>query len=273
MKLFKADYESEKIIYNRHGAGFFSCCSVKLNNLVEVINSIRKLPNSVDSTQLFEKYKKKGKRGEDITFDYFEHYENIKDVNIIYPIDYKHNDQWKNYCNLDFKGITPIIKKYFSPSIKINTIVKNLQKKYNIVYNNTLSVYYRGTDKYIETPLASYDEFYEKILKIRDINININILVQSDSAQFIDYINSKNLERVIIIDENKISYTNKGIHNEHSSDKNYQDMFYFLSTIIIMSKCKYIICSSGNCAIWTMLYRGHNKNIIQYFKGTWYESV
>lgn len=56
-------------------------------------------------------------------------------------------------------------------------------------------------------------------------------------------------------------------------NENYYQMFYFLSTVVIISKCKYIICSSGNCSIWMMLYRGNGKNIIQYLNGTWFNSV
>ena len=148
-----------------------------------------------------------------------------------------------NYANLDYKNIKPLIKKYFSPSAKINETINNIKKKYNIVFSNTVSLYYRGTDKKIETQLAS----------------------------FIDYINDKKLKNVVIIDENKTSYSDRGIHNEEPRKTNYQDMFYFLSTIIIISKCKYIICSSCNCSIWTLFYRGNSENVIQYLNGTWYK--
>ena len=46
-----------------------------------------------------------------------------------------------------------------------------------------------------------------------------------------------------------------------------------MSNGVIISKCKYIICSSGNCSIWMMFYRGNNKNIIQHINGSWYNSV
>ena len=256
-----------------HNAGFFSCCSVKLTKIVEFINSNKRLPDNVDSSEQFISYKKEERRNKDITFDYFEHYENVPDVNIIHPINYYHSDQYENYANLDYKCITPLIKKYFSPSVKINEIVNTIEKKYNIVHDNTVAVYYRGTDKIEETRLASFDDFYNQIIKIVNINENIKIVLQTDSSQFIDYINKKKMKNVVIIDENKTSYTNKGIHNEQSSYTNYYDMFNFLSTIIILSKCKYFICSSGNCSIWTMLYRGNNENVIQYLTGTWYNSA
>lgn len=254
-----------------HNAGFFSCCSVKLSETIDFINSNKKLPEIVDSSEQFRMYKKD--KDTDITFHYFENYNNVTDVDILSPINYHWGDQFIDYTNLDYKRIVPLIKKYFSPSIKINTIVNNIEKKYNIVHDNTVAVYYRGTDKHLETQLSPYDEFYEQIIKIVNINKNIKILLQSDSAEFIDYINDKDLKNVVIIDENKTSYTKEGIHHEQSCDTNYYDMLNFLSTILILSKCKYIICSTCNCSTFVMLYRGNNKNVIQYLNGTWYNSV
>ena len=256
-----------------HNAGFFSCCSVLLNQIVDYINNKKKLPDIVDSSETFKLYKNDINR--DVTNDYFEHYENIKEDYIINQrIDYRHSYQFIKYANIDYKNLSPLIKKYFSPSIKINNIVDEIEKKYNIVHDNTIAVYYRGTDKFKETNIASFEEFYNQIIKIINCNNNnINILIQTDSTKFIDYIKEKNMKNIVIIAENKSSYDNKGIHYEQNNITNYQDMFYFLSTIIIMSKCKYIICSSGNCSIWTMLYRGNCENIVQYLNGNWHNNV
>ena len=259
-------------ITHAKNAGFFSCCSVKLTKIIEFINSKKILPENVDSSELFMLYKKEINK--DITFDYFKNHKDVQDIDIIFPINHHWDYQFRNYSDMDYKCIAPVINKYFSPSIEINKIVLELENKYNIIHDNTIAVYYRGTDKYTETQLAPFDEFYRKILQLVNINENINILLQTDSAKFIDYINEKNLKNVIIIHENKTSYSNKGIHNEQkNNDINYQDMFYFLSTIIIMSKCKYIICSSGNCSLWIMLYKGNKENIVQYLNGKWYRSI
>ena len=77
-----------------HNAGFFSCCSVKLTKIVDFINSNKRLPDNVDSSKLFRLYK--NEKNKDITFDYFEHYENFPDVNIIHPIYYNYTHQFIN---------------------------------------------------------------------------------------------------------------------------------------------------------------------------------
>lgn len=253
-----------------HNSGFFSCCSVRLSKIVEFINLNKRLPDIVDTSQQFRLYKNDKNKDKDITFHYFENYNNVKDIDIISYINYNHSHQFKKYSELDYESILPLIKKYFSPSIEVNNIINKIQKKYNIDYDNTIAVYYRGTDKYNETKLPSFDEFYKQIIEIVNINKNIKILLQTDSFKFMHYINNKKLKNIIIIEENKISNTNKGIHKEQSFDTNYYDMFNFLATILIISKCKYIILNSGNCSIWINFYRGNNKNVFQYLNGIWY---
>ena len=119
----------EYIIKITHNAGFFSCCSVKLHSIVNFINLHKKLPDEVDSSEQFKWYKNGNCQKQDVTFDYFEHYKNVKNVNIIHPIKYRHEHQYLNYANLDYKCITPLIKKYFSPSAEINKIINNIEKK------------------------------------------------------------------------------------------------------------------------------------------------
>ena len=46
-------------------------------------------------------------------------------------------------------------------------------------------------------------------MKIVSINKDIKILLQSDSARFIEFITDKKLKNVIIINENKSSYSKK----------------------------------------------------------------
>jgi hypothetical protein len=133
-------------------------------------------------------------------------------------------------------------------------------------------VYYRGTDKYIETLLDSYDSYYDKLMKViteyEPTNNQLQIIIQSDSGQFVDYMKNKlqNMN-IICITENEVSYNNHGIHNEKIHAENYNAMFYFLPTILIMSKCKYLICCSNNVSITMMFYRYlYKKNVENIFQ-------
>ena len=91
--LMALDKMSDGCLYNckgdikiTHNAGFFSCCSVRLSEIIDFINSNKRLPDNVDSSEQFEIYKKTNEKNKDITFDYFENYNIVKDVNIIHPI-------------------------------------------------------------------------------------------------------------------------------------------------------------------------------------------
>ena len=259
------------IVTTQHDAGFFSCCSIRLLDIMNYINFMQKSPKNVDSSKSFIMYKK---NINDDIFDFFEPCNNTTNINIKdATLSYDAWTQFTKYSEMDYKFVKSIIKKYFSPSNKINKIISDIEQKYNIKHNNTLAVYYRGTDKYKETQLSPFNEFYKQIIGIVNKNKNIKILLQSDCANFIDYITNKKIKNIFIIEENNTSYTNKGIHYEQTSDENYYDMLNFLSTIIILSRCKYIICSSGNCSVWMMLYRGNGKNVIQYLKGNWHNSI
>jgi hypothetical protein len=238
--------------------------------IVEFINQHAKIPDYVDGSQQFQIYKKDNA---DITYLYFEHYDKIKDITIQYPIKYYHTHQFMDYSRLDYTKIIPLVKKYFSPSKQILNNVEAIKNKYQIDYDNTIAVYYRGTDKCNETRLADFDSFYNKIKVISNLYPNKKIIIQTDTAQFIDYINAKNLKNIIIFNENSTSYSNKGIHIEKMPQENGQDMINLFSIFLILSKCNYIICGSSNVSMWMMFYRENSKNVHQFLNGTWYKTV
>ena len=250
-----------------HHAGFFSCCTLRLSAIVKCIHSNQKLPE-VDSSKQFILYTVHP--GIDVTFDFFRRY-NL-DQSFIPSIQYHHDDQFKPYSTIDYTGLTPIIQNYFSPSFHVTEMMRILEEKYKIISENTLAVYYRGTDKACETQLGSFDDFYSQIRTILDKKPGLSILVQTDSAPFLDFMKEKQLN-LIVIGENKTSYTTQGIHLEQPSEANYYHMLHFFPTMLILSKCKYFICSSGNCSIWAMFYRGHAKNVCQYLSGSWHNSI
>jgi len=257
-----------------HNAGFFSCCSVKLDKIVYFINLNKRLPDIVDSSQQFELYKNDKNKDKDITFDYFENYNNITDVNIIYPINYKETHQFKNYNDLDYTCITPLIKKYFSLSVEINKIVNNIKKKYNLIYENICVLFYRGNDKNTETQKCGYNEYLNYATQLLKENPKIVFLIQSDETEFIEFMTNKFPNNSFYFkDEIRHMVKCNSTVDIKMRDLNYEFSKKYLGITVIMSKCKYIICGSGNCDQWIMFYRGNNKNVIQNLNGSWYNSA
>ena len=257
-----------------HNYGFFSCCSVKLWQIVDFINSNKNLPDTVDSSQQFKWYKNVENKDKDITFDYFENYNNIRDDNLIYPINYNHDHQFINYNDLDYKCLTPLIKKYFSPSVEINEIIINIEKKYNIIYENICVLFYRGNDKNREIYKCDYHEYLNYAEQLLTKNPKIVFLIQSDETNFIEFMTNKFPNNSFYFKDEirHMEKCNDTVDIKMSSD-NYGFSKKYLAITIIMSKCNYIICGSGNCDVWIMLYRGNNKNVIQNLKRSWYNSV
>jgi len=254
-----------------HNAGFFSCCSVKLNNIVKYVNANLKLPESIDSSEQFQWYKKD--IHQDITYEYFEHYDNIQNININFHVNYNFetDPQFTNYSTIDYNKINLITQKYFSPSAKIINIMNNLEEKYNLVYDNICVLFYRGNDKITETSLSNYDDYLLYANVILRENPNITFLIQSDETEFINFIREKFPHNSFYFND-EIRHINRCNNTvDHlMKDKNYEFSKYYLAITIIMSKCKYVVCGSGNCSIWIMYYRGNNKNVYQFLDHNWF---
>lgn len=256
-----------------HNGGFFSCCTLKLNGIKIYCNKNNILPYCVNSSNQFNWYKKKGNTN-DITFDYFQNYNNINNIIINTPIDFTDGDQYKIYSTLDYNNINPLVKKYFTPSNNIIKIIKDIEFKYKLEYNNICVLFYRGNDKITETILSNYDDYIYYADNILKLNPNIIFLIQSDETEFINLMKNKYFNNSIIFND-EIRHINKcnNTVDKIMKDKNNEFSKYYLAITIIMSKCKYIICGSGNCSLWIMLYRNNSNNICQFLNNKWYDNI
>lgn len=165
----------------------------------------------------------------------------------------------------------PFVNKYFSPSDEILQTQLKLKQSYNILPNNTIGVYYRGTDKKNETVIDSFESYYSKTNDILK-STSMQVLIQSDSKDFVIYMKER-LPNAIVIIENDTSALHTGIHNEKSREENYKDIKNLFPTFLILSECKHLICGSSNGSIWMMFYRGHTENVYQNLNQKWLSDV
>ena len=215
---------------------------------------------------------------QDITHVFFKHPSECELPEPISNVNYNNTHQYLPYSQLDYQNITPVVKKFFEPSADINEIMKHFENKYGIDPGNCIAVYYRGTDKITETALDSFDSYYAKLnelLSQHSDNHGCKILLQSDSAQFFDYMKDKfrdstHSSNLVIIDEiAPSSNTTAGTHNERNRQTNHSDIKHLLAVVLTISKCKHIICSSGNVSQWMTLYRGNAVNVHQNLNLEW----
>ncbi len=114
--------------------------------------------------------------------------------------------------------------------------------------------------------LPTYEDYLNYANLILKENPNIKFLIQSDETEFIDFMMNRFPNSFIFTNHIRhITKTNTTVDILYR-EKNSEFSKYYLAITIIMSNCKYIICGSGNCSIWIMLYRGNNKNVFQIIK-------
>jgi hypothetical protein len=245
---------SETLIVN-HNAGFFSCYTIRLSNILAYFNKNQKCPRLVDSSKQFIFYKMPS----DTATDYTPKYINPNPtLTIAYQGAVKitndpREEQFSNYKNLNFSSIAPFIQKYFQPSDPILTLVAQLERNYGLHdYLNLAVCYYRGTDKCLETNLCDFKTFIAQAVRIRHDNAGLNFLLVSDEPKLIKLF-LHTFPGTIIFDE---LLNNMGRSFLHSQ--------IMLASVLIAAKCKHLICSSGNVALWMTIFRGHGTNLYQY---------
>lgn len=246
------------------GKGFFSCCSVLLSDIVNYININHSLPERINNINNWQWYKQD--KNKDVTYDFFTPDKNINvEIDFDRHIDWTHEHQSKNFVDLQFKQLTPLVKKYFTPAKPIQEFENHIIEEFEIDHDNTCVLLYRGNDKAMEQTLVSYDDFLKPVEKIIEDNKNIKLLIQSDETEFIEEVTNRYPDRSYYL-KNWIRHIKRcrDTVDFASTENRIQYIKYYLSITNLMSKCKHIICQSGNCSVWVALYRGNTNNIHQF---------
>ena len=250
-----------------HNAGFFSCCSVRLQEIIAYFNKHKQLP-VVDSSQQFAFYKPVH-HVSDITHVFFEPCGvSVDSTGPVSITPDGSEDQFSNYKHLNYHQIQPFVQRYFSLSPRVKTVVSELEAKYALDYSRICVVYYRGLGKKIETNLASYHEFVGKARDVMKEKPDTIFLVQSDETEFVQMM-CERFENTIVFKE--IHHVSNLVTVSNSEDvlpmnDRIRHAIIFLAIVNIMSKARNVICYSGNCSLWIALFRGHADGFHQYLK-------
>ena len=250
------------------GQGFFSCCTIQLQRILTYFNTNHILPIRVDSTEQFLLYKSSHNGTEDIKSLYFDdsNTKNIvpdssdSDINIT---DLETEEQYSDFAHLNYTKLAPFLERYFSPSDEINSIIDSIEYKYNIQYENTCVLFFRGNDKCTEMKLPTYAQYIVAAEQILEQNPGIRFLVQSDETEFLETMVSTFPNTVVFFDEIRHMRKNINTVDRVFKSQNANMSLLYLAITYIMSRCKHIIFNRGNCSLWIALFRGNSENIIQ----------
>ena len=188
--------------------------------------------------------------------------ESDTDINIT---DLETEEQYSDFTHLNHTKLAPFLKRYFSPSNEIESIIDSIEYKYNIQYENTCVLFFRGNDKCTEMELPSYTQYILAAEQILKQHPNIRFLVQSDETEFLETMVSTFPNSVVFFDEIRHMRRNVNTVDRVFKSQNANMSLFYLAITYIMSRCKHIIFNRGNCSLWIALFRGNSDNIIQLF--------
>jgi uncharacterized protein (DUF1330 family) len=197
---------------------------------------------------------------------YFDDTKNIiisdsdSDINIT---DLDTEEQYSDFTHLNHTKLAPFLERYFSPSEEIISIIDSIEYKYNIQYENTCVLFFRGNDKCTEMKLPTYDQYIVAANQILGQNPDIRFLIQSDETEFLETMASSFPNSVVFFDEIRHMRRNVNTVDRVFKSQNANMSLFYLAITYIMSRSKHIIFNSGNCSLWIALFRGNSENIIQ----------
>lgn len=195
--------------------------------------------------------------------------------------------QFTDYKLLNFDMIAQFRDKYFMPSQYILDKVAFLEDKYKIDYENTCGVLYRGNDKNRETNIAGYDQFILKAMRqwldmtvipegdctyteIVGLPNKPCFLVAPDETEFLDAFKHSMPDYALCMEETAhMPKKDSCIPLELPYAERAEQAANFFATVLMLSKCKYLITHSGNVSLWACIYRGHMNGVSQWLNGSW----
>lgn len=250
------------------GSGFFSCSTEALLHLVIYSSINGKLPDSVDRSKQYD-WHKSDFNSNLIPYYFMESTETFD----VFPGTQINTDgvysQFCDYRTIQFDMMKLYLEKYFKPSFRVEARKTEFIEKYAISPQNTCAVFYRGNDKVRETPIANYSEFISQAEQIKQLNPTIEFLVQTDEAEFLESFLQKFPNSKFIDEIPRISKQDACVTQIISKDQRPQFGIDFLSSVLILAECQYLITHSGNCGFWSVLYRGSFDGVRQWQNDHW----
>lgn len=272
----------DSVLTVKHNAGFFSCCTIALQDIVIWHRHHRRLPDHVERSFQYAHYKHEPLQN---LIPFFFNEQSF-DIPFTEWYEISHDNielQFSDYTKLDFAAAKPFIDKFFTPSQHVLDLVKIYEEKYSIDYENTAAVLYRSNDKVKECTIAPYSDFIgmanaKAYTHLADTQNQLRFLVLPDELEFLESfteevnkVSQPIINGIFHIEEtpNIRKNTNTANFYEIPTVDRAEYGAKFLAAIIVASKCKHLITHSGNVSMWCVLYRGNADNIYQWREGNW----
>lgn len=160
------------------------------------------------------------------------------------------------------------VNNYFMQCFRTNNDmlqnIKTFEVKYNIDYNNTLGVVFRGTDKHRECVLGTVDAWINQTKEILKLNSSLRILIQTDQEQYRDRFCKEFGDTCFFFEEVKTTTTDTVMHYITKKEEKLPQTKNIHTAVMILARCKYLLNHAGNTGYAIATYRGTADNMWQF---------
>jgi hypothetical protein len=150
-----------------------------------------------------------------------------------------------------------IYKHYFNFNSDTFSIINNIEKNYNINYNNSIFIWARKTDKITETSIPELKTYIDLLIS-HNLYDTYTIYLQTDDISIAkESINYKNIILLDVLPFGKNPSTGFHVNLNKVSDDSFMNNYSMtkilylknlLSLVSIASRCKYSVIYPGNLA-------------------------
>jgi len=244
--------------------GFFSTFTLMLTSIMVIYKKFKILPENIDGKYLLRKLKKE--KNIDM-YGHFFHINREMVINFDYeiPVPFSPDDHHSLYSEKYIKYYKPFFDKYFNLNRRISEKIEEIKTKYNIDSNNSVSVIFRDSDKWTDFGGFNYVSAGAYIRKTREIienNPTLKVLIQSENTNVVTIFN-QGVSSLFFEETSLNNFGNDYPPIPIDDEKILKWSEYYIASLWIHSKSKYLITYTGNSAFFVYLNRGTTKNMFQ----------
>ncbi|MDO8641776.1 MAG: hypothetical protein Q7R33_09615 [Nitrosarchaeum sp.] len=252
--------ETNSLYLDKHDCGLLSNASVTMKSLLTLHETISK------PIKVFWPYSSIWNKSDRIERNVYElYFKTLSVANVVVKPDVYFNAMIGDCGRFNFSDLETIRDTYFYFSDDVQNRRRAFIEKYNINFERTIAILYRGTDKILEVPKIDPKYYVSCLSGIKDI-ASYKILLQTDQQQILEYFEKQFKNQLVHIEEMPITKTMQVIHNLSETEKglsNYELGMNYLAAISILSKCKYVVFDTNNAGLWVCILRGSLQNTCQ----------
>ena len=230
------------------GGGVTSCLGVRMYEAVTYFEQHNKFPDEIDSSGQFLIYR--DSEGQDIS----------KIILGEYVPDSKAYTSWQMGWQFSDYGQIKLAKlsKLFKTICPMSSLVGDKSYQYKALLGNRTGILYRGNDKALDIPRCHYQGFVQMAID----SGSTSFLVQTDENNFYDFFKERFPDTICFEDIPRI---NKDPDSYVMPEVGQRAEFCvnFLAALMAIAQAPKLILNTGNTGIFTMLFRGHDKDVWQ----------